>query len=47
MLVAFCGETSRNDNIIEVEKLEHWVRAGMNVSSRRVMGVLNPIKVGR
>lgn len=35
----------RNDNLIEVEKLEHWARSGLNLTSRRVMGALSPIKV--
>ncbi len=35
----------RNDNLIEVEKLEHWARSRLNLTSRRVMGALSPIKV--
>lgn len=38
-------QNRRNDNLIEVEKLEHWARSGLNVESRRVMGALAPIKV--
>lgn len=39
--IFFC----RNDNVIQVEKLEHCARASLNVAARRVMGALSPIKV--
>ncbi|CAM9662950.1 unnamed protein product, partial [Ectocarpus sp. 8 AP-2014] len=47
ILNRFCEDigVTRNDNLIEVEKLEHWARSGLNASSRRVMGALSPIKV--
>ncbi|CAM9553486.1 unnamed protein product [Pylaiella littoralis] len=47
ILNKFCEDigVTRNDNLIEVEKLEHWARSGLNVSSRRVMGALSPVKV--
>ncbi|CAM9417946.1 unnamed protein product [Laminaria digitata] len=43
----FCEDigVTRNDNLIEVEKLEHWARSGLNISARRVMAALSPIKV--
>ncbi|CAM9224184.1 unnamed protein product [Choristocarpus tenellus] len=44
---AFCADigVTRNENVIEVEKLEYWVRTILNDIAPRVMGVLYPIKV--
>ncbi|CAN0294872.1 unnamed protein product, partial [Discosporangium mesarthrocarpum] len=47
ILNSFCADigVTRNDNVIEVEKLEHWVRTVLNETAPRVMGALRPLKV--
>ena len=43
----FCDRIgiAKRDGVVDVELLEHAVREELNRTSRRVMGVLNPIKV--
>lgn len=43
----FCKDigVTRNMNVIQYERLQFWARTCLNETSRRVMGVLDPLKV--
>lgn len=45
ILNAFCKDigVTRNENVIQYERLQHWARAILNETAPRAMGVLNPI----
>lgn len=36
---------AKNDSIVDIELLEHCIRAELNRNTQRVMGVLNPLKL--
>jgi len=45
ILNAFCKDigVTRNENIIQYERLQHWARTILNETASRTMGVLDPI----
>lgn len=46
-IVSFCDSTglTKRDNLIEISKLEQFVRQELNATATRVMAVLNPLKL--
>ena len=47
ILNAFCLDigVTRNENVIQYERLQYWARAMLNESSKRAMGVMDAVKV--
>lgn len=47
ILNAFCKDigVTRNENIIQYERLQHWARTILNETAKRAMGVQDPILV--
>lgn len=47
ILNAFCKDigVTRNENVIQYERLQHWARTILNETAKRTMGVLDPIQV--
>eukprot|EP00624_Nannochloropsis_granulata_P002014 evm.model.NODE_19488_length_45021_cov_26.593590.7 len=45
ILNAFCKDigVTRNENVIQYERLQHWARTILNETAPRTMGILNPI----
>jgi len=46
-IIRFCEHigVSKTDSIVEIELLEHFIREELNKTAKRVMAVLNPVKL--